>query len=226
MLPVKSSVSFKSYLLVVQPPSALLFWPPVDTAVLLLFLAGCRGVLSNCSWEQTPSSPLAFAGQRRVSLPFIPSLSPCRHKPSRPDQRSRCGRHDLSQRLLGARLRWWIRADFLSLVRPSVSHPGMLCSLLLFLPSRPELRAAGGRRVVRAACPARCPVGITGLSSRAVLRRDGWWWDHVGPVFHLPSVLAGTSVFPSRFYSAYGARETFCIHVTLPLASNFKINCL
>lgn len=76
-------------------------------------------------------------------------------------------------------------------------------------------------------CPALClRVGIKGLSSRLVPRRDGWWWDHVVPVFPLPSVLASTSVCPSRFYSACGTRETLTIHVTLPLASNFKINCL
>lgn len=90
----------------------------------------------------------------RAPAPAATSLSPRRHKPSCPHQCACCGCHDLCQRLLGARLRRWIRADFLSLVRPSVSHPRMLCSLLLFLPSRPQLPAAGpcrggGGRVAR-----------------------------------------------------------------------------
>lgn len=45
MLPVKSSVSFKSYLPVVLPFSALLYCPPVDSAVPLLFLAEIPGGL-------------------------------------------------------------------------------------------------------------------------------------------------------------------------------------
>lgn len=40
-------------------------------------------------------------------------------------------------------------------------------------------------------------------------------------------VVVVGSVRPSRFCSADdGTREMLCIHVTLPLASHFKINCL
>lgn len=204
----------------------LLFWPPVPTAVLLLFLAEIAGGFC-LAQEESPgitagSSPLCWPA--RVLLPSNPSLSLRRHKPSCPDQRARCGRHDLSQRLLGARLRRWIRADFLSLVRPSVSHPGMLCSLLLFLPSRPELRAVAGRGEEggEGSVPGSVPVGIAGLSSRLVPWRGGGVVGSRSSPVSSPS----TTVCPSRFCSAYGAKEALCIRVTLPLASHFKINCL
>ena len=68
MLPVKSNVSSKCYLLVELPFSALLFWPPADTAVPLLFLAEIPGGLCLVQEE----SPRITAGSRCLpaSLPL------------------------------------------------------------------------------------------------------------------------------------------------------------
>lgn len=72
-------------------------------------------------------------------------------------------------------------------------------------------------------------MGLTGLSSLGGFLGE-MGGDDGGimqfPCFPLPSVLATASVCPSRFYSACGTQEMLCIHVAVPLASNFKINCL
>lgn len=57
-----------------------------------------------------------------------------RHQPPCPGQHPRAGVHERCQRVLGGGLRWRLRTDILSLVRPSVSQPCMLCSLLLPCP--------------------------------------------------------------------------------------------
>lgn len=147
------------------------------------------GVPSFISWlEANPSQELwgciNARNPSRAPAPAATRLSPRRHKPSCPHQCACSGCHDLCQRLLGARLRRWIRADFLSLVRPSVSHPRMLCSLLLFLPSRPQLPAAGpccggGGDGWRGAACLGCAVA-RGRAPDALVQAPALRWEGLG----------------------------------------------
>lgn len=63
-------------------------------------------------------------------MPTHPPHPSTRHKPPRPRQCPRGGVLHLGQRVLGGQLRRRLAADILSLVRPCVSHPSMLCFLL------------------------------------------------------------------------------------------------
>lgn len=69
-------------------------------------------------------------------LPWPPSY---RHKPPRPHQCPRGSIFHLGQRVLGVQLWRRLPADILSLVRPCVSHPSMLCFLLFLLPMHYQL---------------------------------------------------------------------------------------
>lgn len=63
----------------------------------------------------------------------------CRHKPPRPHQCPCGGVRHLGQCVLGGGLWRRLPTDILSLVRPCVSHPSMLCFLLFLLPILPLL---------------------------------------------------------------------------------------
>lgn len=99
----------------------------------------CLNEVNEILWFITVISVSVDASVFRESV-LNPVFTFCRHKPSRPQKHPHFGLGDLGQRLMGARLRWRLWADILSLVRPCVSEPSMLCFLLPFLTFSPRVR--------------------------------------------------------------------------------------
>lgn len=75
------------------------------------------------------------------------------------------------------------------------------------------------------ACPALCLCASQAELPRGASER--WVVLVVGSCSsRISSPFCAASICPSRFYSACATQEMLCLRVAVPLASNFKINCL